>query len=200
MGSAMKTDWQQLYSSLELVAPTYGLPFPKPTEDSLDEFESSAHFRLPRSYREFIKVFGPGMFGGYIGIRGPGCLLDIQGAGGSARNFRADLGGIPKTSARVAHPNMVFMSCCRNAEIWRFWLRISPRLFGTYVSVLAGVDWWTQIVPTNSRRERSSRIVPGIEKQANGFGVRDHLMRPGGEPTDEADRGRPAGFARHEGR
>jgi uncharacterized protein (TIGR02996 family) len=53
-------DWQEFYDSL-LVRP-YGWhqTVPKPTVSQLDEFEAATGFRLPRSYREYILVFGPG--------------------------------------------------------------------------------------------------------------------------------------------
>jgi hypothetical protein len=70
----MTTHWQQLHSALEHLPATYGMFVPKPREASLDEVESSAHFRLSKSYREFIKVFGPRTLGGVIGIRG----LDVS--------------------------------------------------------------------------------------------------------------------------
>jgi hypothetical protein len=38
----------------------WGPTLPKPTVDNLDLFEAETGFRLPRSYREYILVFGPG--------------------------------------------------------------------------------------------------------------------------------------------
>ena len=37
-----------------------GKCYPPATAEELDEFEIPTGFKLPRRYREFIKVFGPG--------------------------------------------------------------------------------------------------------------------------------------------
>lgn len=52
-------NWHAFYDSL-VIEPVYGEPVPKPTASELDRFEAEAGFRLPRSYREYILVFGPG--------------------------------------------------------------------------------------------------------------------------------------------
>lgn len=51
--------WHELYDSF-VIEPTYGEAARKPTAAQLDQFEADTGFRLPRSYREYILVFGPG--------------------------------------------------------------------------------------------------------------------------------------------
>jgi hypothetical protein len=67
--------WQRLYDSLEI----HGLPagsrikaLPRPSDEDLDRYERESGFRLPLSYRAFIKVFGPGELGGDFRLRAPG--------------------------------------------------------------------------------------------------------------------------------
>jgi hypothetical protein len=52
-------DWGEFYGS-PIIEPMYGESVPKPTVAQLDQFEAETGFRLPRSYREYILVFGPG--------------------------------------------------------------------------------------------------------------------------------------------
>src|SRR5262249_39095921 len=50
----------------------YGVPVPKPSTAQLDQFEAENGLALPRSYREFILVFGPGEFSASLKIAAPG--------------------------------------------------------------------------------------------------------------------------------
>ena len=52
--------WNAVYQSLEVREQPHLKALPKPTDESLDRFEEESDFQLPRSYRTFIKVFGPG--------------------------------------------------------------------------------------------------------------------------------------------
>lgn len=63
--------WEQLTKSLDVRQPP-GQALSKPTDATLDKFESAHKFKLPPSYREFVKVFGPGEIGGYFRIYAPG--------------------------------------------------------------------------------------------------------------------------------
>ena len=79
------TDWQAFYDSL-VIQPSYGQPVPKPTPAQLDKFEAETGFRLPRSYRDYILVFGPGEFPCVLKIAAPGYdylqnTFDLQTAG-----------------------------------------------------------------------------------------------------------------------
>jgi uncharacterized protein (TIGR02996 family) len=53
-------NWHEFYDSL-VIEPGDGEPVPKPVVSQLDRFEAEAGFRLPRSYREYILIFGPGL-------------------------------------------------------------------------------------------------------------------------------------------
>jgi hypothetical protein len=64
-------NWQEFYDSLSH-RHGYGAPVPKPTVEQLDRFEAESGFRLPRSYRDFILVFGPGEFSVGLRIAAPG--------------------------------------------------------------------------------------------------------------------------------
>jgi hypothetical protein len=74
-------NWKDFYDTL-VVVPGYGEPVPKPTIAQLDQFEAETGLRLPRSYREYITVFGPGEFP---------CILRIAAPGYPHLNWRADL-------------------------------------------------------------------------------------------------------------
>jgi hypothetical protein len=45
---------------------------PRPSDDDLNRYERESGFRLPLSYRAFVKVFGPGELGGDFRLRAPG--------------------------------------------------------------------------------------------------------------------------------
>ncbi|MEX1095814.1 MAG: SMI1/KNR4 family protein [Planctomycetales bacterium] len=62
--------WQELYDSL-VVKNHIGDPHPLPTDEDCDRFEQESGLRLPSSYRAFIKVFGPGVFGCSLEITAP---------------------------------------------------------------------------------------------------------------------------------
>lgn len=74
-------DWREFHDSLVIV-PGYGEAVPKPTDAQLDQFEAETGVRLPKSYREYITVFGPGEFP---------CILRIAAPGYPRLNWRADL-------------------------------------------------------------------------------------------------------------
>jgi SMI1 / KNR4 family (SUKH-1) len=86
----MTTDWLALYNSLEQIEP-FGSRVLQPTQTMLDEFESSWSFRLPKSYRDFITVFGPGMLGEDFSIRAPGYWVPPTTPEREAFNWRVDL-------------------------------------------------------------------------------------------------------------
>jgi hypothetical protein len=71
-------DWQRLYRRLTANIPTAwknrprSYPGAEPLKAALTEFEKAAGFKLPRSYKTFVKVFGPGELGGYFRICIPG--------------------------------------------------------------------------------------------------------------------------------
>lgn len=63
--------WQKLFKDLEIRKS--GLPsLVKPTDSILDHFEKETGFLLPRGYRDFIKVFGPGVLAWSYRILAPG--------------------------------------------------------------------------------------------------------------------------------
>lgn len=63
--------WKQLYQQLDVQGPP-GKALKKPGDKDLNAFEARHDFALPSSYREYIKVFGPGELGGYFRIYAPG--------------------------------------------------------------------------------------------------------------------------------
>ncbi len=68
-------NWREVYSSLQFI-PSWGQPVPTPTDAMLDAYEARSRFLLPRSYRAFLKVFGPGELASVFSIRAPGYALD----------------------------------------------------------------------------------------------------------------------------
>jgi hypothetical protein len=64
--------WDELYRRLDISTRRNGEPIAPPTDAQLDTFEHSAGFRLPPSYREFAKLFGPGTLAGVYDIATPG--------------------------------------------------------------------------------------------------------------------------------
>ena len=83
-------EWAELYASLEL-REIQGFPLPKPTDSSLDQYEAKSNFRLPKSYRDFIKVFGPGMLGDDFTVRAPGYFKPTTTERSQAFNWWTDL-------------------------------------------------------------------------------------------------------------
>lgn len=64
--------WRRLRDGLQVHPARWGLPAPTPTEAEMDAFEDPHDFRLPPSYRAFLKVFGPGEFNGMFRVAVPG--------------------------------------------------------------------------------------------------------------------------------
>jgi len=71
MPATMET-WNALYRRLEIVIPPAAVPLPKPTNAALDRYEAETGSKLPRSYRQFVKVFGPGSLCEWFRICVPG--------------------------------------------------------------------------------------------------------------------------------
>jgi hypothetical protein len=67
-----ETDWKALYDSLEKEKRGKEKPVSPPTDRALNKFERDTGCRLPLSYREFIKAFGPGELGGQFLMKSPG--------------------------------------------------------------------------------------------------------------------------------
>jgi hypothetical protein len=53
--------WKALYEKCEVIGDDR-TSLHRPTAEELDRFESMSHIKLPAGYREFIQVFGPGVF------------------------------------------------------------------------------------------------------------------------------------------
>src|SRR3712207_3583023 len=85
------TDWQGLYRSLRILGPAPAPLVGVPTEADLDRFEIAHGFRLPLSYRAFIKVFRPGQLAYDFTVRGPGFRVARSGAAAQAFNEQVDL-------------------------------------------------------------------------------------------------------------
>lgn len=59
-------DWQDYYDTLAIDSfPDDGKIW-RPSDEDFDGFESASGFKLPHSYRQFLKVFGPGRLGGFV--------------------------------------------------------------------------------------------------------------------------------------
>ena len=57
----------------------------------LDEYKVATEFALPKSYREFIQIFGPGKLGSDFQIRAPGYRVTEESEADKLFNFEADL-------------------------------------------------------------------------------------------------------------
>jgi hypothetical protein len=84
-------NWAELFESVEHIPPD-GDEVPKPTDEVLDRYEHETSFRFPKSYREFIKVFGPGELGEEYVIRAPGYFRPEKSPKEERFNLRTDLG------------------------------------------------------------------------------------------------------------
>jgi len=62
--------WKELYNELKIESSKTNIP--KTTSAMLDKLEESIHRKLPKSYREFMIIFGPGELAEYFRIYGPG--------------------------------------------------------------------------------------------------------------------------------
>lgn len=65
-------EWQAFRDSLEIEVPARQKAVERPDEPVFDALEVSSGFRLPASYREFIRVFGPGELGEGFLVKAPG--------------------------------------------------------------------------------------------------------------------------------
>src|SRR5688572_23714813 len=83
-------DWAEVYRGLRILA----TPTPRielPTDAELDRFEREFGFRLPRNYRAFIKVFGPGQLTHDFRFRSAGCRVASTGDAAERFNEHVDL-------------------------------------------------------------------------------------------------------------
>jgi hypothetical protein len=75
-----KQMWKRLYNRLTIErtpATARYEELPKPTLAALNQYEAATGFKLPLSYRKFIRVFGPGIHAHYYFIRAPGYWPDF---------------------------------------------------------------------------------------------------------------------------
>ena len=72
--------WREVFDGLE-ISIRHGKKPAIPSPEELDAFEEAMNFRLPASYRAFIRVFGPGTFSGAtVQIYAPGTRYHEMGA------------------------------------------------------------------------------------------------------------------------
>lgn len=64
--------WQRVREKIGVRAPQWGKPTPLPTEAEMDAFEAAHGFKLPPSYRAFLRVFGPGDVNFKFRVAAPG--------------------------------------------------------------------------------------------------------------------------------
>jgi len=65
-----KDPWQDFADSVEIVEGRK--PVPPASDEALDDFERRTGFRLPLSYRSFVKRFGPGTLAQRFDVTAPG--------------------------------------------------------------------------------------------------------------------------------
>ncbi len=116
--------WKRLQKKLT-IKPTYGTPVRKPRDSQLDRFEAEYEFKLPKSYREFVKLFGAGMLDGYFRIYSPahGGRVETLDLAAELEEFRTDglelfQGEFPKYRDFIAR--MIMFSSTINGEtvVW----------------------------------------------------------------------------------
>ena len=69
--------WEDYCKSIGLLPPLHGLAVSKPADSDLDAFEIRSRFRLPLSYREFVKLLGPGQLASDFSVRTPGSVQNV---------------------------------------------------------------------------------------------------------------------------
>jgi hypothetical protein len=74
----MDTKWDDYHKTIQELPPSFTALVDKPTDLDLDAFEKRNHFRLPLSYRSFVKLFGPGQLAFDFTIRAPGYVKTPQ--------------------------------------------------------------------------------------------------------------------------
>ena len=98
-GKTRITDWGEFHRKL-LIDPGYGEAVARPTAAQLDGFEAETGFRLPRSYREYIQVFGPGQLLTDWAVAAPGhkrgWFYDLHTMGENMRPERRWIGHHPE--------------------------------------------------------------------------------------------------------
>ncbi len=101
------------------------MPVPKAIPAQLDAFEAQTGFRLPRSYREFLLVFGPGEFSVSLLIAAPGYeyagRIDLLA---TSRSYGWDEQEIAVSNAppeQKAHLRRLFYFGLENERQWLGW-------------------------------------------------------------------------------
>jgi hypothetical protein len=100
--------WIDLYNSIHIVNDEECRTRAKPTDQQLNEIETSLRCRLPLSYREFVKVFGQGR-AGYSGQN----IIDS----GDNNTWQADEAKLRVDSERIAR-SIAFGSFQNDYFIW----------------------------------------------------------------------------------
>jgi hypothetical protein len=101
--------WEELYRRLKIIDTRGYRPVPKPTTDTLDRFETQTGLPLPRSYRHFAAVFGPGELAEFARLCAPGYpgddtldLYDRNRFTHGGEDILTDLYGEPERVGRAA--------------------------------------------------------------------------------------------------
>lgn len=118
-------DWADFYRSLAVDVP-FGTPVPKPTPAQLDEYERRVGRKLPKSYRAFITVFGPGSFSSMLQIAAPGyryldstCDIDIANESYTYNKDDMSIPGIAiEDNSRLSRLWFFGIEGCRNYLGW----------------------------------------------------------------------------------
>lgn len=70
--------WLEYRKSIKELAPAFAVSVHSPTDSALDAYETRSRFRLPLSFRSFVKLFGPGQLAFDFSIRAPGYVKSAE--------------------------------------------------------------------------------------------------------------------------
>lgn len=104
--------WSDLYDGIYAMSSDELNSVPKPTDADIDHSEEVLHLKLPRSYRSFIKLFGPG---GFVYQGTEQCSILSPSCVGNSRfdiiifneRFRKSLRGSPSSKSYYKDPELI---------------------------------------------------------------------------------------------
>lgn len=125
--------WVDLYRAIEIPRSKHAVA-PRLGEAHFTFAESNLRFTLPKSYCEFVKIFGPGIFAREYRIAAPGFpdqfwyenLLGVN-----EMIYSRLMPPLSPESLDVASTNLVFF-CVSEGDSWIGWNRSDPRPDGEF--------------------------------------------------------------------